>query len=145
MLSDFLITFWGYGKFDVLEAMAKSIAADVTVTRTTLAYDGTASEYLTWMSLVQQRSLYALLQRQQENLQAFKCTSRRSPVQSLAAVRSFAKYILTMQDFQEQKSETVSINRSHYFLLYQQLYTNAFGERDRHSGNRLSDSSLCGK
>ena len=34
---------WGYGKCDVLEAMAKSIAADVTVTRTTLAYDGTAS------------------------------------------------------------------------------------------------------
>jgi minor extracellular serine protease Vpr len=33
---------WGYGKFDVLEAMAKSIFSGATVTRTTLAYDGTS-------------------------------------------------------------------------------------------------------
>jgi hypothetical protein len=33
---------WGYGKFDVLEAMAKSLIGTSTVTRTTLAYDGTS-------------------------------------------------------------------------------------------------------
>jgi minor extracellular serine protease Vpr len=36
---------WGYGKFDVLEAMAKSIWSSASVVRTTLAYDGTTTSY----------------------------------------------------------------------------------------------------
>jgi minor extracellular serine protease Vpr len=35
--------FWGYGKLDVLEAMAQSVSNSATVTRTTIAYDGTGS------------------------------------------------------------------------------------------------------
>ena len=41
---------WGYGKFDVLEAIAQSIWSSASVVRTTLAYDGTGSDsyiYLT--------------------------------------------------------------------------------------------------
>lgn len=34
---------WGYGKYDVLEALAKSIWSTAVVTRTTLAYDGTGT------------------------------------------------------------------------------------------------------
>jgi hypothetical protein len=34
---------WGYGKFDVLEAMAKSLWGTAVVTRTTIAYDGPSS------------------------------------------------------------------------------------------------------
>ncbi|MGD0037470.1 MAG: S8 family serine peptidase, partial [Bacteroidota bacterium] len=34
---------WGYGKFDILEAMAKSFSGSASVVRTTLSYDGTGT------------------------------------------------------------------------------------------------------
>jgi len=41
---------WGYGKLDVLEAMAKQISSSVVVTRTPYSYDGTSANILDTLS-----------------------------------------------------------------------------------------------